>query len=68
MTSAARALIRLGAIRKNFESIKSLTGGAKVMAVVKANAYGHGLVAVSKALADADSLAVARLVEARALR
>src|SRR5881394_4111099 len=38
------------------------------MAVVKANAYGHGLVNTALALADADSFAVARLEEAIALR
>src|SRR3954471_12403359 len=38
------------------------------MAVVKANAYGHGLVSTALALADADSFAVARLDEGIALR
>src|SRR5262245_6111050 len=38
------------------------------MAVVKANAYGHGLVPTALALADADAFAVARLEEAIALR
>ena len=38
------------------------------MAVVKANAYGHGLVSTALALADADSFAVARLEEGIALR
>jgi alanine racemase len=38
------------------------------MAVIKANAYGHGLVSTALALADADSLAVARLEEGIALR
>lgn len=38
------------------------------MAVIKANAYGHGLLAVANALEGADGLAVARLDEALALR
>lgn len=38
------------------------------MAVVKANAYGHGLVGTGRALRDADALAVARIEEAVALR
>ena len=38
------------------------------MAVIKANAYGHGLVHAAKALADADGFAVARLDEGLALR
>jgi alanine racemase len=37
------------------------------MAVVKANAYGHGMVEAAKAFSDADSLAVARLSEAQTL-
>jgi alanine racemase len=38
------------------------------MAVIKANAYGHGMLEVAKALGEADSLAVARLSEALSLR
>jgi alanine racemase len=38
------------------------------MAIVKANAYGHGLVAAAKALSTADALGVARLEEGLALR
>jgi alanine racemase len=38
------------------------------MAVIKANAYGHGLVPAAKALAEADGFAVARLEEGLALR
>ena len=41
---------------------------SRVMAVVKANAYGHGLVPSALALAEADAFAVARLEEAMALR
>jgi len=60
----ARALIRLGALKTNFERIREAANGAKVMAVVKANAYGHGLQAVVRNLPDADSFAVARYSEA----
>jgi alanine racemase len=38
------------------------------MTVIKANAYGHGIIEVAKALSDVDSLAVARLGEAKSLR
>ena len=38
------------------------------MAVVKANAYGHGLTPVAASLPQADSFAVARLQEAMQLR
>jgi alanine racemase len=64
----ARALIRLGALRHNLEVLRSVAPGARVMAVIKANAYGHGLVPVAKHLEAADSLAVARLPEAQLLR
>jgi alanine racemase len=60
----ARALIRLGALRHNFERIRDAADGAKVMAVIKANAYGHGLQTVAANLPDADSFAVARYSEA----
>ena len=68
MSFGARARIRLGAIRDNLQTIRSRARGAKVMAVVKANAYGHGMVPVAHTLAAADCLAVARLAEARTLR
>ena len=68
MSFGARARIRLGAIRHNFQTIKAKVPGAKVMAVIKANAYGHGLLPVARSLNDADCLAVARLAEATALR
>ena len=64
----ARALIRLGALSHNFNVIKNRTPDAAIMAVVKANAYGHGLSAVACALPDVDSFAVARLPEALELR
>lgn len=68
MSFGARALIRLGALRHNLEVLQSVAPGARVMAVIKANAYGHGLVPVAKHLEAADSLAVARLPEAQLLR
>lgn len=68
MSVGARAVIRLEAIRHNLRRMKALAGGAKVMAVVKANAYGHGLLPVARAAADADALAVARVHEGIALR
>jgi alanine racemase len=63
-----RALIDTAALRHNLGTIRAYAPGAKVMAVIKANAYGHGLVSTALALADADSFAVARLEEGIALR
>ena len=68
MSFGARAIIRLGAIRHNFQTIKAKVPGARVMAVIKANAYGHGLLPVARSLSDADCLTVARLQEAAELR
>ncbi|MFB3124103.1 MAG: alanine racemase, partial [Woeseiaceae bacterium] len=68
MTFGARAVIRLGALKHNLKVIREMAPGTRVMAVIKANAYGHGMLEVAKMLADADSLAVARLSEAQALR
>lgn len=68
---AAWVEIDLKNIRHNVREIKTrVSGGAKLCAVVKANAYGHGAVEVAKAaLAEgADYLAVAILAEALELR
>ena len=45
--------IRLGRLIKNYQFIQSKLSAAKVMAVVKADAYGHGVVPVSKSLTEA---------------
>jgi len=63
-----RATIDTTALRHNLRHVRELAPGARVMAVVKANAYGHGLEAVVRALSDADGVAVARLDEGLALR
>jgi alanine racemase len=63
-----RALIDTQALRHNLGTLRAYAPGSKVMAVIKANAYGHGLVSTALALADADAFAVARLEEGIALR
>ncbi|HPF25961.1 MAG TPA: alanine racemase [Steroidobacteraceae bacterium] len=68
MTRLIRAIVDTAALRNNLNVLRTAAGGAKVMAVVKANAYGHGVVPVAAALADADSFAVARLEEGLTLR
>ena len=68
MSFGARAVIRPDALRHNFSVIQQAVPGSRVMAVVKANAYGHGLCTVADSLSNADSFAVARLDEARELR
>src|SRR5215469_10842606 len=63
-----RARVDAGALRANLSVVRACAPGARVMAVVKANAYGHGLVPTALALAEADAFAVARLEEGLALR
>ena len=64
----ARALIDLQALRHNYQLAREVTG-AKALAVVKADAYGHGAVRVAQALeAEADGFAVACIEEALELR
>ena len=64
------AEVDLGALRHNFRLIRRAAGEAAVMAVVKADAYGHGAVPVARKLEElgAEYLAVACLAEARELR
>ena len=68
MRSLIRAEVSAAALRGNLARIRRVAPASRVMAVVKANAYGHGLVSTALCLADADSFAVARLDEALALR
>ncbi|MEO0347321.1 MAG: alanine racemase [Pseudomonadota bacterium] len=68
MSFAASAVIHRDHLRHNLSVVRAARSGARVMAMVKANAYGHGLVEVARALSDADSLAVARPEEAETLR
>ncbi|MGE7993569.1 alanine racemase [Pseudomonas sp. NPDC089554] len=64
----ARALIDLQALRHNYRLARELSG-AKALAVVKADAYGHGAVRCALALeAEADGFAVACIEEALELR
>ncbi|HXY76070.1 MAG TPA: alanine racemase [Steroidobacteraceae bacterium] len=68
MSRLIRAVIDTQALRHNLSTIRVRAGSARVMAVVKANAYGHGLVPTALALAGADAFGVARLEEGLALR
>lgn len=69
-TAHARAIIDLGALAKNVEYLDRKTGTAAVMAVVKADAYGHGLIPCARAAiaGGATWLGTALYQEALALR
>ncbi len=69
MARPAKALINLDAVKHNFALATRLAPGSKAVAVVKANAYGHGAVAVASALAiQAPAFGVACIEEAIELR
>ena len=63
----SRAEINLTALRHNLNIVRSKTN-ARVMAVIKANAYGHGMIKIARTLDDADGFAVATIEEAIDLR
>jgi alanine racemase len=60
--------VDLAAIAANLASVRRFARGVEVLAVVKANAYGHGLLRVLPALDGADGLALIELEAALALR
>ena len=62
------ATVDSGALRHNLSVVRQWAPKSRVMAVIKANAYGHGLVAVARALASTDAFAVARVDEGLSLR
>jgi alanine racemase len=64
----AEITIDLDAITHNLEIVKNLASHSKVMAIVKADAYGHGVLRVAQALKGVDAFGVARLDEAVVLR
>jgi alanine racemase len=70
VSTPAWAEISLKALQRNFKALQKLAKSSEVLPVVKANAYGHGLVPVSKALvkAGAGMLAVAFVQEGVNLR
>jgi alanine racemase len=68
MPRPIRASFRLSALTHNLGVARRSAPKSRIWAVVKANAYGHGLVRVAQALADADGYALLDLNEAVRLR
>jgi len=62
------ATINLGALRHNLEVARRHAARSKAFAVVKANAYGHGLMRAVRALSEAEGFALLDLEEAMGLR
>lgn len=68
MSRGTAALIDLQALRHNFSLAAATAAQATVVAVVKANAYGHGAAEMCRALPDATRFAVSVMEEAQSLR
>lgn len=60
--------INMHALRHNLARVRDFAPNTRVLAMIKANAYGHGAVACAHALTDADAFGAARLDEALLLR
>jgi alanine racemase len=68
MARPIRATIHLSALRSNLDVARRTAPHARLLAVIKANAYGHGLLRAAAALQDADGFAVLELDAAVRLR
>jgi alanine racemase len=68
MARPTAATIHADALRHNLGVLKTTAPGSRVMAVVKADGYGHGLERVARALPGADAFGVAALSDAERLR
>jgi len=63
-----RAIIDIPSLLNNFSVVKKYASKSKIMAVLKANAYGHGLIEIAKALVHTDGISVLTIKEAQKLR
>jgi alanine racemase len=68
MIPAAYAVLNKAAAAHNLQKVRECAPNAKVMAVIKANAYGHGALRIAEALQTVDGFAVARVDEGVRLR
>jgi alanine racemase len=68
VSRSAFATIHLDALRHNLARIRALAPDSRVMAVVKADGYGHGLERVARALSGADAFGVAAISDGLRLR
>lgn len=68
MTRPIYASIDVNALQHNFNQVKRLSPESRIMAIVKADAYGHGLLLCCHALKEADSFGLLDLGDAITLR
>lgn len=68
MDLLCQAYININTLQHNYQKVNDLAPNSKVMAMIKGDGYGHGLLTVAKAFEKADVLGVARVHEAIQLR
>ena len=68
MARPTSATIHIDALRHNLGQLRARAPNSRVMAVVKADGYGHGLERVARALGGADAFGVAAMSDAERLR
>ncbi|MDR3491712.1 MAG: alanine racemase [Gammaproteobacteria bacterium] len=68
MSRPAKITIDLSALRHNLQQVRKMAPSSHVLAMVKSNAYGHGIERIALALEDADAFGVACLEEGLQLR
>lgn len=68
MSRPARAVIDSEAARANLDLVRRRAPGRRVMAIIKADGYGHGVVRIARVLGAADAFGVASIEEANRIR
>ena len=68
MMTMRQSIIDLSALRANFERVRCWVPNSFILSMIKANAYGHGLVPVARTLTQSDAFGVATLSAAITLR
>lgn len=68
MGRPTKITIHLDALRHNLQAVRNLAPHSSILAMVKSNAYGHGLERIALALPDAEALGVACIEEGLLLR
>jgi len=68
MSRPLRAVIHTQSLQQNLARVREFAPSSKVMAVIKADGYGHGIATVASSLKNADALAVASIDEALLVR
>jgi alanine racemase len=68
MSRPTQITIDLAALHHNFNQVKKIAPHSAILAMVKSNAYGHGLERIALALPEADAFGVACLEEGTQLR